>query len=301
MATLQTAVDFYWNGLLGGAIHFVETLFNGEFDHPWVVPAIKSAVTLLFLWYSIKTISRLYFRILERMLEKNIEGHSVREPYTVRDTSFVEELDAAQFPVHTLTALIKEKAWGKLGDIHARLNQPAESAKWYLKDKQYLRAAEQLARAGRTLQAARLLQRCGEYETAAHFWLELGNYGKAAKAYKQAGNLPEAARAWITQGKVQQGIRCFEEILNSRTIGAEEKVKAADLCYHLIQNSGLSSRLPIAQKNELYKALARTFLSAKRPALAASLFQEAGETGVASEIFKRLNAPDVPTYKKEKP
>jgi tetratricopeptide (TPR) repeat protein len=291
MAIMHSVFDFYWNGLLGGVIEFIEQLFNGQFVLPFFAPVFKTLVTLLFLFVIFRWVARLYYRLVERQLAKNIQPYSVREPYTTRDTSFVDELDAAQYPVHTFTALIKEKAYGKLADLHARLNQPAEAAKWYLKDKQPIRAADQLARAGQTHKAAKLLMRHGEYETAASFYAQVSQYSKAAKAYTRAGKLAEAGKAWVDGGKALKGVACFESLLTSDSFPLEERERAADLCYHLIQSTGLSSSLPIARKNALYVNLARIFLAAKRPALAAGLFQEAGETALASEIYKRMNAP----------
>lgn len=280
--------NLYWNRLLGGLYGYIADLIGEEVEYEWLEPAFKGVVTLLLLVALYELYLRIYQAINNYRIRKSMSGAEVREPYTVKDASFVEELDAAQHPVHTLQQLKKEKRYDRLADIHAKLNQPAEAARWYKKSRQYERAAEELAKAGKTLQAARLLMRTGNHETAARFYSSAGKHKHAASAWRKAGDLVNAATAYAAGGFTQAAADCFQEYFTSSIDPPRKQEVAADKCYYLLQKGEFSNALPNTQRNLLFKMTAQRFLSVGRAALAARVFQEAGETRLAGEVYKRI-------------
>ncbi len=280
--------DLYWNRLLGGLYERLAELIGDDIEYEWLEPALKGAVSLLLLVLVYEIYLRIYQAINNYRIRKSMLGHDVREPHTVKDASFVEELDAAQYPVHTMAQLKKEKRYGRMAEIHARLNQPAEAAYWFKKDRQYDRAAEELAKAGKTLQAARLLMRTGNYETAARFYTSAGKHKLAAKAWQKGGDLVNTAMALAAGGYTEKAAEQFQSYFNTTADPPAAQEAAADKCYQLMQKGDFANALTTTQRNTLLKAIAQRFLTSGRAALAARVFQEAGETRLAGEVYKRI-------------
>ncbi len=268
--------------------------FLGEGNIHWgTEPAFKITVTLLFLVIIIFLIRLIHASItkftIARKMNKDMQGHDVREPYTARDTSFVEELDMAQHPLHTLAQLKKEKRYGRMGELYARLNQPDEAARWFIKDGQYQRAGEELAKAGKTLKAAKMLQRMGDYQTAARFYASIEKHQKAAEALLKGGDLPGAASAYAQAGLSKKAADLFKQYFQTATEPLKQQEAAADQCYRWLQKNEFTGNLNLDQRNELFILTGKRFLASGRAALAATLFQEGGDTKLASEIYKRLD------------
>jgi len=278
----------YWDWLLGGIYKIIELALKeaGAAENEWIAPGFKIGVTVIILFLIREVYIRTHLAYTRRRLWKSMEGHDVREPGTARDTSFIEEIDAAQYPVHTLGQLKKEKRYGRMGEVLSKLNQPDESARWFLKDKQYERAAAELARAGKTLKAARLLQRAGNYETAARFYKAAGRYKQAAAMCLKKGDVPGAAAAYIEGGYYNKGINAFLEYFAAGSNAPEKQVEVADKCYQLLQQHHVAEEMNNRQRNALLNVIAQRFQSAGRTALAARVFQESGDTLHASEMYK---------------
>ncbi|MCK5863003.1 MAG: hypothetical protein KAH38_10985, partial [Candidatus Hydrogenedentes bacterium] len=125
-------------------------ILGEEMEYEWLEPMFKLGVTLVILFLLREIYIRVQMSYTRYRLWKSMDGYSVQEPHTQKDTSFIEEIDAAQYPVHTIAQLKREKRYGRIGEVLAKLNQPEEAARWFLKDKQYERAAGEYARAGKT-------------------------------------------------------------------------------------------------------------------------------------------------------
>jgi hypothetical protein len=298
--------DLYWNRLLGGLYQQVAVLLDENTELEWLEPLFKAGITLLMIAVIYEIYLRIRAAVNDYRIRKSMAGHDVREPHTVKDSSFVEELDAAQYPVHTLEMLKKDKRYDRIADIHAKLNQPEEAARWYIKDRQYARAAEELAKAGKTLQAAKLLKRIGDYTTAARFFTGLGRHKQAAAAYLKTDNPIDAAAAYAQGGYVRQAAGIFQRYFDVNTDPLPLQEAAADKCYHFLEKGRFADQLSTEQRNALFKAVAKRFLAAGRSSLAARAFQEAGETQLASEVYKRIakvqhNASELPPHAPGKP
>lgn len=278
----------YWDYFLGGLYRVIEPVLKEAevTENTWLEPGFKIGVTVVILFVLREIYVRARLAYTRRRLWKSMENHDVREPGTTRDTSFVEEIDAAQYPVHTLGQLKKEKRYGRLGEILAKLNQPEEAARWFLKDKQYARAAGELARAGKTLKAARLLKRVGDYETAVRFYAAAGKHKQAAAMCLKKGDVPGAAVAYIEGGYYEKGVAKFNEYFADNNDSKEKQIEVADRCYQLLQQYNFANTLQTQQRNAMLNAVAQRFQSAGRTALAARVFQEAGDTRQASAMYK---------------
>ncbi len=268
--------------------------FLGEDNIHWgTEPVFKTTVTLILLVLVLYCVRLVHAGIMKyitaRKFNKEMQGHTVREPYTVRDTSFVEELDMAQHPLHTLEQLKKEKRYGRMAEIYSKLNQPEEAARWFIKDGQHKRAAEELAKAGKTFKAAKMLLRVKDYQTAARFFSSIGKYKNAAEALLKGGRIPEAAAAFAEADLHAKAATYFKEYFQTSTEPLKGQAAAADLCYHWLQNGDTTRHLDMALRNELLLQTGKRFLAAGRAALAATLFQEGGDTKMASEIYRRLD------------
>ncbi len=283
----------YYVEFLDVPYDFFETLLGKENVHWGTEPAFKITITLMLLFILFYLVRLAHAGVtrftIARKMNKEMQGHDVREPYTARDTSFVEELDMAQHPLHTLEELKKEKRYGRMGEIYSRLNQPDESARWFMKDGQYQRAAEELAKAGKTLKAAKMLHRLGEYQTAARFYTSIENHKKAAESLIKGGDLPGAASAYAEAGLSGKAAALFKEYFLTSQEPLKVQEAAADQCYRWLQKNEFTGNLNLEQRNELCILAGKRFLAAGRAALAATLFQEGGDTKTASEIYKRLD------------
>lgn len=290
---LRNLFHLYYVDFLGVPYKWLEYFLGKDNIHQGTEQVFKilvSVALLFILLYVVRLVNAGVRGVVNmRRMNKGMQGHEVREPHTVRDTTFVEELDMAQHPLHTLTQLKKEKRYGRMAELFSRLNQPDEAARWFLKDGQYKRAAEEMAKAGKTFKAARMLQRTGDYETAARFFAGIGKYKHAAAALMKGGNAPGAASAYAEGGYYGKAVAAFKEYFTTTQDPPKVQEVAADLCYRWLQKNEFTGSLDIDERNELYLLTGRRFLATGRAALAATLFQEGGDTRLASEIYKRLN------------
>ena len=285
---LRNLFYIYYRDIMGPPYRLFKAVLPDEYMHDWTEPLFKATLTLMILLIARHLWLRIAASLVKHRLNQSMSGHDVREPYTVKDTSFVEELDMAQHPVSTLESLKKEKRYGSVAEVYAKLNEPSEAARWFIKDRQYQRAAEELAKAGKTLQAAKMLQHVGDYQTAARFYSSIGRHKKAAAACMKGKDFPAAACAYAEGGYHQKAADIFMSFFKTPDIPPATREAAADQCYRLLQKNEFADRLSIEQRNQMFKLVGQCFLAAGRHALAATLFQESGDTKLAAVVYKHL-------------
>lgn len=291
----------YYVKFLGVPYGWLKSILGEDNIHQGTEQVFKilvSVALLFILLYLVRVVNAgIRGAVNMSQINKGMQGHEVREPYTVRDTTFVDELDMAQHPLHTLAQLKKEKRYGRMAELYSRLNQPDEAARWFLKDGQHRRAAEEMAKAGKTFKAARMLQRAGDYETAARFFSGIGKYKYAAVALLKGGDMPGAASAYAEGGYYARAAAGFKTYFTTTQDAPKVQEAAADRCFRWLQKNEFTGSLDIDERNELFLLTGKRFLASGRAALAATMFQEGGDTRMASEVYKRLHQ----TSKKQTP
>ena len=203
-----------------------------------------------------------------------------------KGNEFTQSIEAAGNLQAAIGPLKKNKDWTALGNAYASLNRHKESAKYYVKARNYGKAAEQLARAGQTVKAARLLMKQGDFETAGRFFMDRNKYGQAAKAYEKAGNLSGAARAYGEAGNVAKAAQLFGQYFEHSKSPRVERVAAAEQCQAMLQHKK-AEKLALEQRNGLLIAVAKVFEEAERFEAAAALFKQGGDLARAGEVYVR--------------
>ncbi len=287
-AYLNRIYEWYWWRVLQRPLEWIEGTFGLEPQEGWYNFAWKAGFSLAILFVLMEIWLRIRQAVYQRNLRKSMRGHEVKGEPKEEDQPFTEELDAAQHPVKVITRLKKDKNYGRLGEIHAALNQPAEAAKWFLKARQTRRAAEELAKAGRTAKAAGLLWKCGDYGTSGRFYLAVGKPATAAKAFELADMPAEAARAHAEAGHMDKALDCFTAHFRQTPLDSTPDERMADLCYQLLADPAYAGRFEPARRKELLAVIGSQFLRAGRAALAAQALADAGEYNLAADIYARL-------------
>src|SRR5690606_5998139 len=102
--------------------------------------------------------------------KESLLEYAEADTLVTKNDNFIQSIEAAKHLEQTVEPLKKAKAYGRLGDVYASVNQHKEAAKWYTKNKDFRNAAESYAKAGMTAQAANLLMKHGDFGTAARFY-----------------------------------------------------------------------------------------------------------------------------------
>lgn len=280
--------EWFWNDLLGAGVLWLEGALGIEPLGANASAALRAAMIVAPLLVLLEIKARIQNYLHERSIRRSMKGHEVQEAGTQPDNPFADQLDAARSPERVIAQLKKEKRYGRLGDALAALNRPAEAAKWYMRDGQTLRAAEEMAKAGKTAKAAGLLWRGGEYATAARFYLELGRLAWAAEGFERAGMTAEAASAHAEAGRMDRALDAFAEYFDNTGAPLDEQEKMADRCYQMLLDPAYAPRMDPEMRRVLLARVGRRFLAAGRTALAAQVLRDAGEYQRAAEIFARL-------------
>ena len=131
-----------------------------------------------------------------------------------------------------------------------------------------------------------MLKRAGNYETAARFFAAAGRHKQAAVMCLKMGDVPGAAAAYIESGDYEKGVAKFNEYFVANNDTPEKQLEVADRCYQLMQQYNFANALQTQQRNAMLNAVAQRYRTAGRNALAARVFQEAGDTRQASEMYK---------------
>ena len=288
MRYLLAWINWYWYGLLGWLLGLVETALGLAPQEGLAAVAWKTVFTVVLLLPVYEAYLRLTNFLHNRRIRRSMEGHEVYDPQADKDNRFTEELDALKHPKATLEQLRKEKRYGRMGEILSALNEPAEAARWFVKDRQYERAAQELAKSGHTWRAARLLWRCGDYGTAARFYQEIGRMRWAAQGFEKAGMVGEAALAWAKAGNMNRALSAFADYFNNSSDPAARQEQIADQCYQLLHDPAQLKKGDADLRAFLLAAVGERFLAAGRTALAAQMLAAAGRNDRAAEIYARL-------------
>lgn len=280
--------EWFWKDLLGAGVVSLEGILGIEPMGATVSTVLRAAMILVPLLVLLEIKARIQNYFHERRIRRSMKGHEVQEAGTQPDNPFADQLDAARSPERVIAQLKKEKRYGRLGDALASLNRPAEAARWYLKDGQTLRAAEETAKAGNTAKAARLLWKGGEYGTAARFYADLGKLAKAAEGFERAGMTAEAASAHAEAGRLDRALDAFADYFDTTGAPLAEQEKMADRCYQMLLDPAYAPKIDPGARRVLLARVGRRFLASGRAALAAQVLRDAGEYQRAAEIFSRL-------------
>lgn len=288
MNYLHGWIDWYWNGLLVWLLGLVEGALGLSPQEGWAAVAWKAGFTLVFLLPLYEIYLRFTNFFHNRRIRRTMEGHEYRDPREDKENQFTEELDALKHPKATMEQLRKEKRYGRMGEILSAMNEPAEAARWFVKDKQYDRAAQELAKSGHTWRAARLLWRCGDFATAARFYQEIGKSRWAAQGFERAGMVGEAARAWAVAGNMNKALSAYAAYFRETGDGGAAQEQTADQCYQLLRDPALSQKGDAELRAVLLAEVGERFLQAGRTALAVQVMVEAGRNDRAAEIYARM-------------
>ncbi len=279
---------WFWTDLLGVGVRAVEGAFGLAPLGPVAANILRGVVLLVPLFVLFEAWARLRNAVHDWRVRRSMAGYEI--PPEEGNDEFGDTLEAAKHPKHTMEELRRQKRYGRMAEVYASLNQPEEAARWYLKDGQRLRAAEELAKAGKTAQAAALMWKCGEYATAGRFFAATGKPARAAAAYEKAMMPGEAAGAWLEARKPDRALAVLEGWMQSSRDGTPEGERAADTVYRVLQSMPDTGGPGPSRRRVLLAEAGRRFHTAGRAALAARVLEEAGEYAAAAELFARLGS-----------
>lgn len=216
----------------------------------------------------------------DRLLE-----YAEADTLVTKNDSFIQSIEAAKHLEQTVAPLKKARAYGRLGEVYASVNQPKEAAKWFAKNKDYRRAADEYAKAGMAVKAAHLLMKHGDFGTAARFYEESGRPKDAAKAYARMGNLPAAARSYREAGAYAKAADIYITYFDHPTDSADAQNSAAIECLQLLQEPRALRKIKGDRRTKLAGPLAERLERAQRYEAAAELFKESGNLVRAGEVY----------------
>ena len=221
---------------------------------------------------------------------------------------------------HEKAALAFEKAGDPVrgatlrGEQAFKSDRPAEAAAWFVKGRDYLRAAELYESVGMMAEAASAYEEGESWAAAGSVYIRAGLADRAAAAYERAGELETAASIYQKLGDVTRAAELYDRAGQSFRSGealarAGEREKAI----------ALLQRVPPGDENHraATELLARLFIETGRPALAmervrkavgaeavsaanldlhywmALAHEAAGERDEALALFKKMQAEDL--------
>ena len=200
------------------------------------------------------------------------------------------------------------------GEQAFKTDRPAEAAAWFVKGRDYLRAAELYEsvgmmaeaagayeageswaaaggvyiRAGLKDQAAAAYEKAGELETAAGLYHELGNASRAGELYGRAGFAFKSGEAAAHAGEREKAIALLQRVLHT-----DENYRAAtELLARLFIETG---RPPLAIE-KLKKAIGSEPISASNLDFhywLALAHEAAGARAEALDLYKKIQAEDL--------
>jgi tetratricopeptide (TPR) repeat protein/predicted Ser/Thr protein kinase len=278
----------YWDSLLGVPIGWLESWFGLDMDSTFRVLTCKLGCTVIIICILWEVYTRFRdFRRTRKYKNDYKEGIKQVEGTLVKDTEFVESLEAVQAPKQTIEALKKAKQWGRLGKVYASLNRNKEAAKAFRKAGDPKSAAMELAKIGQTVKAGKLLQKAGDHATAARFFEEKEKYVLAARAYEQLEDLAQAATCYAKGNKYDLAVTNFRAYFATSIDGPEAQGKIAESCFHLLEDEVAQGKITEEDQNQLREAVAERFEASQRYDLAAKLFLEIGDRVRAGQIYVR--------------
>ncbi len=241
------------------------------------------AVLLLMFVVFVLRVRRRFFRLSWRhsfTADDRIEKPENRPTH-------INMIEAARDVDSVVEPLKKAKAYGRVAEVYASVNQPREAAAWYEKAGDRKAAAQQWALAGETRKAAALLLKEGDHATAARFLDELKRYDEAAAAYEKAGDSAHAAAAYANAGKIARAAQAYEEYFARTQDSPPQQLQIAEACHAWLQADATKQGLGEDERKALFAMLAPRFEAGERHQLAAQLYQATGQAAKACELFAR--------------
>ena len=128
-------LNWYWNGLLVWLLNLTEGWLGLSPQEGWAAFAWKTGFTVICLLPLYELYLQITNFVHDRRIRRTMKGHEVHDPLKDKDQRFTEELDALKHPKATLEQLRKEKRYWRMGEILSAMNEPADAARWFAKDK----------------------------------------------------------------------------------------------------------------------------------------------------------------------
>lgn len=279
---------WYWDGVLGTPLGWVNAWFGADIGTPWKATGWKVGFTIVLLVVVYEVILRAgaAYRKYVRKDESLIP--EANASLIAKDSTFGSKLEAMHAPEQTIAALKKAKKWGELGEVYTALNRFKEAARAYKWAGDLPRAAMALAKAGKTVQAAKLLEKAGDHAGAARLFQEKARWKDAGRAHRNAGNLAAAGAALAKARRVPDAIKAFQECFAATGDPVARQAESAELCYQTLQDPAFQAKAPEEDLKQLRAEVARRFDAARRDDLAAQLYIQGGDLARAGEVFVRL-------------
>jgi len=280
------AFHLFWDTWLMVPLGWLKDYAGLEIPKGWPLVGYKLGVIFLVLFIFFEFYSRMRHRLNRLMWNRDFLE---RDEVVAKsgDPQFTEKIEAARNPERTVAPLIKNRQYGRVGEVYSGLNKPREAAKYYGKAGDRARAAAEWARAGYTVKAAKLLMRHGDYDTAARFFVEKERYADAARAYVKLNDMGTAAAMLVKARKYKEAAGRFVAYFDANEEPLEKQVKAAEACMTLLDDARAAAKVPEEQCALLRLAVAERFAASSRYDLAARLFREGGQPGRAGEIYAK--------------
>jgi tetratricopeptide (TPR) repeat protein len=200
------------------------------------------------------------------------------------------------------------------GEQAFKTDRPAEAAAWFVKGRDFLRAAELYEsvgmmaeaagayeageswaaaggvyiRAGLKDRAAAAYEKSGELETAAGLFQELGNASKASELFARAGHSFKSGEAAARAGEREKAIALLQ-----RVVPSDENHRAAT---ELLARLFIETGRPALAIEKLRKAIGSEAISAANLDLhywLALAHEAAGARSEALELYKQIQAEDL--------
>jgi hypothetical protein len=157
------------------------------------------------------------------------------------------------------------------GELAFKADRPAEAAAWFVKGRDFLRAAELFESAGQLGEAAAAFEAGESFAAAGGVYLRGGFKDRAAAAFERGGELETAARLYEELGQKQKAADLYGRAGFSFKSG-EAAAEAGD------REKAIALLQRVAPGDENYRAatelLARLFIEIGRPGLALERIQK---------------------------
>jgi serine/threonine-protein kinase len=158
------------------------------------------------------------------------------------------------------------------GEQAFKSDQPAEAAAWFVKGRDFLRAAELYESVGMMAEAAQAYEAGESWAAAGGVYIRAGLKDKAAAAYDKAGEAETAAALYQELGNASKAAELYARAGDSFRSG-EAAARAGE------REKAIAHLQRVAPSDEHYRAatelLARLFIETGRPALALEKLKKA--------------------------
>ena len=188
--------------------------------------------------------------------------------------------------LHATTKFLKKnKQWDRLGETYSGLKNHKEAGKYFKKDGNLERAADEWALAGLLVKAAKTMMKAGDYTRAGQFFVKAEKFPAAAKAFQKDGSTAYAAAACGQAGDYKQAIALYQDYFQAPRDDATAQSKAAIACYQMICDDKAQGKIAEEDTKTLLPAIARAFELEQRYDLSGDLYKRAGDLVHAAEVY----------------